>query len=334
MPKGSFSALKDVSNSTGTRYPKDSRSCAKKTSVKRKPQSSLTRPPHTSSKDAGAINIDQKNDDDPIWVTDYSEQLYEYFRAAELPIPSYMTRQREVSAKTRAVLVDWLIEVGAEHDLVPEALYLTIGVVDRFLGKEKQVRKAELQLFALGSLQIATKYEQTWHYTTKELSTLCADAFDEDQILQAERDILNALDFRITFPISHNFLVRYLKAIGEDMPGRMKQMKALSSYILDVTLLSYHMCEEYLPSELAAMSVYLARICMELKFKHLSFPPLSEMLRRHTGYSRTKLERIACDFIEEKKVIDSWGLKALKKRDGFGADRDRLLNWLIATLEA
>ena len=46
-----------------------------------------------------------------------------------------MTKQFEINDKMRAILVDWLIEVHLKFKLLPETLYITINIIDRFLEK-------------------------------------------------------------------------------------------------------------------------------------------------------------------------------------------------------
>mmetsp|Transcript_22678 Transcript_22678/g.49092 ORF Transcript_22678/g.49092 Transcript_22678/m.49092 type:complete len:122 (-) Transcript_22678:982-1347(-) len=110
---------------------------------------------------------------------------------------------------------------------------------------------------------------------------------------------------------------------------------ALSKYILDLTLLSYHMNQEYLPSEVAAMAVFLARKCMEVGCakKTWSGPVWSESLQYHAEYSETKLEKIAVDFIQEKKAGHDWGLRALKKKYSDVASFDKLLRLAFISLK-
>ena len=43
----------------------------------------------------------------------------------------------------RAILVDWLIGVHAKFKLLPETLYLTINLIDRYFGKFS-VKKTEV----------------------------------------------------------------------------------------------------------------------------------------------------------------------------------------------
>ena len=68
----------------------------------------------------------------------------------------------------RAILVDWLINVHAKFKLLPETLFITINLVDRYLSKI-QIEKKEIQLAGLAALLIATKYEEIYPPTVKDL---------------------------------------------------------------------------------------------------------------------------------------------------------------------
>jgi hypothetical protein len=52
-----------------------------------------------------------------------------------MPRLGYMKDQTDINEKMRAILVDWIIEVHMKFKLMSETLYLTIGVIDRYLGK-------------------------------------------------------------------------------------------------------------------------------------------------------------------------------------------------------
>ena len=52
-----------------------------------------------------------------------------------------METQKDVNEKMRAILVDWLIEVHHKFKLVPETMYTTVNLIDRYL--ETQVRGGE-----------------------------------------------------------------------------------------------------------------------------------------------------------------------------------------------
>jgi hypothetical protein len=68
-----------------------------------------------------------------------------------------------------------------------------------------------------------------------------------------EEKILKTLEYNITIPSAHAFLVRFLKAAHAD-----KRIVQLSCFILDGTLQSYNLLH-YLPSQLAAAAVFIAR---------------------------------------------------------------------------
>ncbi len=50
---------------------------------------------------------------------------------------NYMTRQDDINEKMRSILIDWLVEVHLKFKLVPESLYLTVNLIDRYLDKEQ-----------------------------------------------------------------------------------------------------------------------------------------------------------------------------------------------------
>lgn len=49
-------------------------------------------------------------------------------------------KQNDITDKMRAILVDWLVEVHLKFKLLPETLYLTVNLIDRYLEKETIVR--------------------------------------------------------------------------------------------------------------------------------------------------------------------------------------------------
>ena len=73
------------------------------------------------------------------------------------------------------------------------------------------------------------------------------------QIIEMEEKVLKTLEYNITIPSAHVFLVRYLKAGHAD-----KKIVQLSCFLLDGTLQSYGLLH-YLPSQLAAAAVLIAR---------------------------------------------------------------------------
>ena len=61
----------------------------------------------------------------------------------------------------RAILIDWLVDVHSKFKLVNETMFLTVNLIDRFLGKV-QVTRQKLQLVGVTCMFIATKYEEIY----------------------------------------------------------------------------------------------------------------------------------------------------------------------------
>ena len=50
-----------------------------------------------------------------------------------LPDITYMDRQPELSKEMRAILVDWIVEIHYKFKLLPETLFITVNLIDRYL---------------------------------------------------------------------------------------------------------------------------------------------------------------------------------------------------------
>jgi hypothetical protein len=73
-----------------------------------------------------------------------------------------MKSQRHVTDKLRAYLVDWLAELHFKFKMMPETLFVAIGILDRFLAIETDITKEMLQTLAITCFHIAGKYEEIY----------------------------------------------------------------------------------------------------------------------------------------------------------------------------
>lgn len=79
---------------------------------------------------------DQTDMDDPHTAAMYAEVIHKNMINTQkkfIPRPGYMKDQPDINERMRGILVDWLVEVHLKFKLVPETLYLTINLIDRFL---------------------------------------------------------------------------------------------------------------------------------------------------------------------------------------------------------
>lgn len=75
--------------------------------------------------------------------------------------PRYMEEQPKLTEKIRSTLVDWLIQVNYNFKMLPETLFLTVNIIDRYFSINK-VSKSEVQLVGFASMLIASKYEEIY----------------------------------------------------------------------------------------------------------------------------------------------------------------------------
>ena len=111
-----------------------------------------------------------------------------------LAAPGYMKRQPDVNEKMRAILVDWLVEVHLKFKLVPETLYLTVNLIDRYLAQVTVMRE-KLQLIGVTAMLIASKYEEIYAPEVQDFVYITDRAYSKSEILECEFSMLSALDF-------------------------------------------------------------------------------------------------------------------------------------------
>ncbi|XP_057549596.1 G2/mitotic-specific cyclin S13-7-like [Amaranthus tricolor] len=249
-------------------------------------------------------DIDASDIDNELAVVEYVEDIYKYYKEAEDECRprEYMDSQPDINEKMRAILVDWLIEVHSRFELVPEALYLTINLVDRFLSI-KAIPRRELQLVGIGAMLIACKYEEIWAPEVNDFVAICERAYNNEQILKMEKAILGKLEWYITVPTPYVFLSRYIKA---SIPEN--DMENLVYFLAELALMNYHCSISFSPSMIAASAVLVARHTL---FKT---PAWTETLRIHTGFSESQLNKCAKMLVSLHETAPGHKLQTVYKK--------------------
>mmetsp|Transcript_6694 Transcript_6694/g.14635 ORF Transcript_6694/g.14635 Transcript_6694/m.14635 type:complete len:372 (-) Transcript_6694:523-1638(-) len=265
--------------------------------------STFTVPNASSYQHTGQVdNIDDRDREDPLCATDYVQEMYTHFRGKEDSTsvrPTYMENQSHINERMRAILVDWLVEVHLKFKLVPETLYLTVNLIDRYL-ERKEVERPKLQLVGVTCLLIASKYEEIYPPELRDLVYVCDRAYSGNEIIDMEERVLKALEYQITIPSAHAFLVRYLKAAHAD-----KKIVQLACFVLDGTLQSYNLLH-YLPSQLAAAAVFIAR-------RSVGRNSWSPTLLKYAEYCEEEVIPVARSVLAEKNST-SPELRAVTKK--------------------
>lgn len=204
-------------------------------------------------------DLDAEDFGDPLMVAEYVVEIFDYLKDLEtstMPNPHYMDHQENLEWHLRGVLIDWLIEVHTRFGLLPETMFLAVNIIDRFLSA-RVVELDRLQLVGITAMFIASKYEEVMSPHVANFRHVADDGFTVEEILKAERFMLAALNYDLSYPNPMNFLRRISKADNYDMNTR-----TLAKYMLEISLLD-HRLMEYHPSHIAAASMYLARLILE-----------------------------------------------------------------------
>ncbi|PPR02262.1 hypothetical protein CVT24_011611, partial [Panaeolus cyanescens] len=204
------------------------------------------------------VDIDADDWDDPASVNEYVLEICEYLKEAELatmPRADYMNDQEELNWDHRGLLMDWILQVHARFNLLAESLFLTVNIIDRFLSK-RAVNMAKLQLVGIAAFFIATKYEETYAPSVKDIAMLAENAFSPEEILTAEKYILKTLNWDLRTPGPMNWLRRGSKA--DDCESKAR---TIAKYLIEIGCVEHRMVG-ILPSKVAAAGLWLARLTL------------------------------------------------------------------------
>ncbi|KAI4308233.1 hypothetical protein L6164_031330 [Bauhinia variegata] len=251
------------------------------------------------------VDIDAADIDNELAAVEYIDDIYKFYKLTEDEnrLHDYMGSQPDINAKMRSILVDWLIEVHRKFELMPETLYLTMNIVDRFLSMRFVPRK-ELQLVGISSMLIACKYEEIWAPEVHDFVCISDNTYTREQILMMEKTILRKLDWYLTVPTPYVFLSRYIKA---STPSD-KQMENTVFFLAELSLMHYPAIILYCPSLIAASAVYAARYTLGRS------PFWTETLRHYTGYSEDQLRECAALMASLHSAAPESKLRAVYKK--------------------
>ena len=247
--------------------------------------------------------FDRENKNNPQMVSLFAKQIFDYLREKEdqyLPQQGYMVNQTDINEKMRSILIDWLVDVNVKFRLVPETLFLTVNLIDRYLAKNK-VSRNKLQLVGVSSLLIGCKYEEIYPPSLKEFVAICDRAYTSAEILDMEAHILLSLNFELTHSSSLRFLDRYAQIADIDQKAYF-----FARYLLETVLLEYSLLR-YSNSLLAAGAVFLVNKIFK---KH----GWTVELQHHTGYSEADVKPCAKDIYFTMQNSEKLVLHAIKRK--------------------
>uniref|UniRef100_K3X7N8 Uncharacterized protein n=1 Tax=Globisporangium ultimum (strain ATCC 200006 / CBS 805.95 / DAOM BR144) TaxID=431595 RepID=K3X7N8_GLOUD len=245
-------------------------------------------------------------------LDEYESDIYETLLRREKihhVVTDYFHSQPHVTIVMRSMLIDWLVEVHNHFNLQPDTLYLTVNYIDRFLASVP-VKRENFQLVALTALLIASKFEEIHPVDIEDLVYICERSYTAKQIVQFEKEMLQAFKFHLVVPTCSGFLEYYNDKLESEL-----EVAQLANFFSEQTLLDFHLCAKYVPSVIAASSVLLAQIYYEKQKPSLSWVLGFEEI---TGYYA---KDIWCCVHDLSDMLASLSFDLVAVRTKFGSDR-------------
>lgn len=216
----------------------------------------------------------------PGTVDEYSCSIYESLRAREHRYhvtEDIFTKQLSIRPKMRAALVDWLVEVHQRFELEAQTLFLTVNYIDRYMA-QVPVKSQKLQLVGVAALLIASKFEEIYPCDMDDLLYICERSYTKTDLVDCERDLLNAFKFNLAVPSVSSFLGYYLEHFEEEDV----LISQLACYFAEVSLLDFTFGATYEPSVIACACLLAAYCYVENQTPGLVW---NSRLTELTGYA-------------------------------------------------
>ncbi|XP_058111903.1 cyclin-A2-1-like [Magnolia sinica] len=263
-----------------------------------------------NSKDLDFIDIDSDHTN-PQMCSLYASDIYANLRAVELirrPCSNFMEKlQRDITQSMRGILIDWLVEVAEEYKLVPDTLYLTVYIIDRFLS-HNYIERQRLQLLGITCMLIASKYEEICAPRVEEFCFITDNTYTRGEVVKMESKVLNYLGFQLSTPTIKTFLRRFIRVAQAAYKVPMLALELLANYVAELTLVE---CEflKFIPSLIAASAVFLARWTLDQ-----SNHPWNLTLEHYTSYKASDLKDTVLAMQELQMNTKGCPLNAIREK--------------------
>ncbi|EPY54111.1 meiosis-specific cyclin Rem1 [Schizosaccharomyces cryophilus OY26] len=150
----------------------------------------------------------------------------------------------------RTVVISWIIGIHYEMNLLPETLFLTINIFDRFFSL-RNVAISKMKQIGMAALLLASKYEEIHPPSNKEACGLLGEGTVGD-LCKAETYILMVLHYELGWPGPMPYL--RLLSISDNWDA---DMRIAVKYFLEVSILDPRFLSQK-ASQMVATCAYTA----------------------------------------------------------------------------
>ena len=196
---------------------------------------------------------------EPKIVSEIYETLYskeKYYKSS----PNILQNHQHMTANHRSILLDWMFEVCSNHfNYKIETYLLSVVLLDEFILKHPSFPSKQFQLLGACILHLSMKYEEIQTNSIDDYLYLCLNEYSRDQMLSLEIEILTSLQYRLTRPLSIDFLRRLNRVANASTEHHI-----LGKYLLLIATLNVQM-NRFPPSLIASAAVYFERVVFHVK---------------------------------------------------------------------
>ena len=175
---------------------------------------------------------------------------------------NFMDSQTEINNRMRAIVVNWMIEVHDRFKLLPDTLYLSVIIFDRYMSIIKNIKKERLQLIGVTSLLIACKYEEIFSPEIRDFVCILDRTYEKEDLMEQENLMLKILKFEVTFPTS----LRYFEILRVEF-GIEEKYYNYGYYLLELCLIDCRF-SKYMQAVIATtVCFFLLKIYYKISFR-------------------------------------------------------------------
>lgn len=163
----------------------------------------------------------------------------------------------KVTIQDRAQIIDFVEELHAIFDLIPETLFISIQTIDRMLGHRKDQTPTikDMQRLAVAAVLTVSKYEDIIPPSLDEMIKQMKKPTSRETILLLETQILRELGFTLTVPTSYRFLERYSR-----ISPKYNSAMDYGEFVIELANYDPKIIKDLKQSEIAAVALYIGGI--------------------------------------------------------------------------
>lgn len=143
-----------------------------------------------------------------------------------------------ITTTMRNILLDWLLEVSSQYNVSTKAYIRARSILDRL--NYENIDRTKYQLLGGAALWIGSKIEDPYVLSSGDLIYISDNAYDCEELVNMESEILRELDMDLYFPIVSMFLSSY-KDEMDLTETQVSEIEFVMLYIgFNLKLMKYH----------------------------------------------------------------------------------------------